>query len=345
MSARTLPGRQLRGAIYLRISDDREGRELGVQRQEKDLRALFARLGIDVVAVYSDNDIGASTRSRKPRPGYKRLLNDAAGGAFDVIGAYTSGRLTRRPRENEDLIELAEKSGIQYRYVASPSFDLNTAAGRRIARILAANDAGESEDIGERVIAARTQARAAGKWLGGMRPFGYDRGGMIIREVESQAVRDAVRDVLAGASLRSIADMWTRTAPPTSWTERTVNRLLDRDPATLSDVEAALYQEAVGCVADKETPAEIAVKWVDRPVPIPGARWDGSGVRRVLINPRNAGLMKAATTTDRRPVDPNNVIRAAWGRVITDDGQWGSIITEDQWRAVRALCADRIKNS
>ena len=78
--------------------------------------------------VYTDNDIGASTRSRKPRPDYQRMLADARAGRFEVILAYASSRLTRRPREHEDLIELAERHGVAYRYVRSPSVDLNTAA-------------------------------------------------------------------------------------------------------------------------------------------------------------------------------------------------------------------------
>ncbi|MET0493740.1 MAG: recombinase family protein, partial [Actinoplanes sp.] len=133
-------------AIYTRISDDREGRELGVQRQRDDCTALAERLGLTVYRVYEDNDIGASTRSRKPRPEYQELLAGARSGAFSTVIAYTSSRLTRRPREHEGLIELAERHGTKFQYVASPSFDLNTSAGRRIARILAANDAGEAED-------------------------------------------------------------------------------------------------------------------------------------------------------------------------------------------------------
>ena len=49
----------LAAAIYARISRDREGAGLGVERQEADCRALAERLGWDVVAVYVDNDISA----------------------------------------------------------------------------------------------------------------------------------------------------------------------------------------------------------------------------------------------------------------------------------------------
>jgi site-specific DNA recombinase len=160
--------------IYLRISDDREGRELGVTRQRGHCTDLAERLGIRVYDVYNDNDRGASTRSTKPRPDYKRLLQDARAGTINCIIAYTTGRLTRRPREHEDQIELAEQFGIVFHYVRSPSFDLNTSAGRRIARILAASDAGEAEDISERVTDAKRKQASKGLYLGGYRAYGYE---------------------------------------------------------------------------------------------------------------------------------------------------------------------------
>ena len=57
--------RQPRAAVYCRISDDREGRELGVQRQEEDCRARATREGWAVGEVFTDNDLSASTRSRR----------------------------------------------------------------------------------------------------------------------------------------------------------------------------------------------------------------------------------------------------------------------------------------
>ena len=163
-----------RSGIYLRVSDDREGRELGVGRQEEDCLSLSNRLHRIVYGLYKDNDISASTRSRKIRPDYQRLLADARAGLIDTIIAYTSSRLTRRPREHEDLIELAEQYGVQFYYVASPSFDLNTAAGRRIARMLSANDAGEAEDTAERVARAKLANAVRGQYMGGARAYGFE---------------------------------------------------------------------------------------------------------------------------------------------------------------------------
>lgn len=219
-------------AIYCRISADREGRELGVERQEEDCRALAGRLGFTVAEVYRDNDISASTRSRKIRPDYRRMLKDAHSGRLQAVLAYTSGRLTRRPRENEDLIELAESCGTTFHYVASPSFDLNTSAGRRIARILAANDAGEAEDIAERVSRQKLQAATDGVWKGGRRPFGFAADGVTVVENEAADVLRMTHALLTGTSLRSLAAELNARGVPTStgakWRQDTVRSLLMR---------------------------------------------------------------------------------------------------------------------
>lgn len=210
-------------AIYCRISADREGRELGVERQEQDCRELAARLGYTVFDVYVDNDISASTRSKKRRPNYDRMLADAAAGRVQVIIGYTTGRVTRRPRENEDLIELAETCGTKFAYFRSPSFDLNTAAGRRIARMLAANDAGEAEDIQERVVRAFQQRRELGLPSGGKRVFGYLKADPT-KEIQHNAVIDPVAEkallkardiVFAGGTLTSIRNAWNADGVPT----------------------------------------------------------------------------------------------------------------------------------
>lgn len=232
-----------RAAKYRRISQDREGLELGVQRQDEDLDALAARRGLVIVAEYTDNDISASTRSRKRRPDYEQMLADARAGNFDVIIAATSGRLTRRPREFEDLIDLAERHGIEIEYVKSPSFDLRTAAGRRIARTLAAQDAAEAEEIGERVTRAARQRAEMGGNNGGRRAYGFGpvigadplTGKPIIDPykvvpAEAKEIKRAARQVLAGVPLAQVVrDMNARgvtTVGGRAWASGTLRDML-----------------------------------------------------------------------------------------------------------------------
>lgn len=276
-------------AIYCRMSADREGRELGVARQEEDGRILAERRGATVSGIYIDNDISASTRSRKTRPEYKRMLADAAAGKFDIIIAYTSSRLTRKPREHEDLIELAERYGTQFLYVRSPSFDLNTAAGRRVARILAATDAGEAEDVQERVVRERLQQAQRGSWPGGRRPFGYEADGVTIKPDEAEEVQAAIAAVLAGGSLRSlVADLNARgvtTSTGSRWGTIELSRVL------LRPRNAGLRQHRGEVIGKATWPAIVredlwrgaAAILTDpnrRTSPGPARRWMGSGLYR-----------------------------------------------------------------
>lgn len=193
-------------ATYERISDDREGRELGVERQRKDNRAVAKREGLTLVGgTYADNDLSASTKSKKERPAYQRLLADAQAGRFKVIVAYSASRLTRRPREHEDLIELAQRHGVRFLFVRSPSFDLNTADGRQVARMLAAADAAEAERTQERVARAAGDRAERGEFHGGPRGYGLEPDGKTIREDEAARIKAWAAHVLAGGSLRTLA--------------------------------------------------------------------------------------------------------------------------------------------
>lgn len=230
---RRTDGDALAAGIYTRISSDPEGLELGVERQREDLDAFAAQIGLTVVDHYVDNDRSASTRSTKSRPEYDRLLEDARAGRIRVILAYSSSRLTRRIRENEDLIELAERHGVTFRYLRSPSFDLNSADGRNVARILAANDAAEAERIAERVSRAAVQRAEQGGWHGGHAPFGYlMHGGALAPHPEHAAwLLEAVDRVLAGETAYSVCSDWNRnkkrrTPQGSPWTTRTLIRAL-----------------------------------------------------------------------------------------------------------------------
>ncbi|MBW0009097.1 MAG: recombinase family protein, partial [Pseudonocardiales bacterium] len=91
-----------RAAIYCRISLDRAGAGLGVARQQEDCRELAERLGWPVADVYVDNDVSAY--SGKPRPAWQQLLAHVESGTVDAVLCWHVDRLTRSPRELEDVI-------------------------------------------------------------------------------------------------------------------------------------------------------------------------------------------------------------------------------------------------
>ncbi|GAC1380146.1 MAG: recombinase family protein [Marmoricola sp.] len=221
-------------AIYTRISSDPEGRELGVRRQEEDCRALAERHDLSVAEVFAENDVSASTMSKKPRPRYDALMRAAEAGEFDTILAYSNSRLTRRPSDLDALIKLHERTGgrVRYRTVVSGDDDLSTADGRMVARIKASVDAAYSEGISERSRRAKAQAAAEGRWLGGRRPFGYEADGLTVRPDEAALVRQATRDLLAGRSLAALTREWNEAGfvgtSGTPFTPTRVRRVLQR---------------------------------------------------------------------------------------------------------------------
>ena len=224
---------KIKAAIYARISKDRDGEGLGVDRQEADCRVLADRLGVrSVSAVYVDNDIGASTKSRKHRPQYDEMMRRARRREYGVILAYSNSRLTRRPRELEDLIDLHAATGVLIKTVVSGQDDLSTADGRMVARIKANVDAAEAERTAERVARAKKQAAEQGRYRGGPRPYGFKKDGVTIREKEAVMIRQATRAILSGRSLtavvRELNESGTRTSTGSDWSRHSLRDMLLR---------------------------------------------------------------------------------------------------------------------
>jgi site-specific DNA recombinase len=192
-----------RAIIYVRLSEDREGAGLAVDRQEQDCRQLAASLGWPIVAVRSDNDISASTG--KPRPDYDALLEDLEAGRGNAVLAWHTDRVHRTPVELEHYIDVCEPRNIPTVTVKAGALDLTTPSGRMVARLLGATARYEIEHKVERQQRARLQAAGEGRWSGGRRPYGYQADGVTVIEAEAAIIRWASEQVLAGRSLRSIA--------------------------------------------------------------------------------------------------------------------------------------------
>jgi site-specific DNA recombinase len=223
-----------RAAIYCRISRDAEQEGLGVKRQEDDCRALVEREGWALVEPpYVDNDISASTLSKKTRPAYDAMLAAARRGEVDVIVAYSNSRLTRRLMELQGLIDLHDKHGVRIATVVSGSDDLSTADGRMTANIKASVDQAEAERTAERLRRAFLAKAQTGAVNQGTRPFGWADDKSALHPKESRLVRKAVEDVIDGVPLREIARRWNKAGVTTTrgkeWNHTAVRQVL-RNP-------------------------------------------------------------------------------------------------------------------
>lgn len=295
-------------AIYLRMSMDRTGDEMGIDRYREQCVRVCDRNGFGSRVEYIDNDVSASG-TRGPATAYARMLADARAGRIAVVVVADLDRLTRTPREIEDWIELAERHGVRL-ITADGEIDAATENGRMYLRIKAAVARHEVERKGKRQRDAAAQAASQGRRFGGRRAFGYDQDGM--REVaqEADAVRWAYGALLAGVSLGGIAKEWNERG--------------------LVKTQGAYTHGCADSPCQDETPARNCPQGVP-----PRNPWDRLGVRSVLMNPRNAGL-RAHVTAEVRAANPKQP-QAARLAGIVGPAAWPGLVPESTWRAAVAL--------
>ncbi|MFC4785354.1 recombinase family protein [Nocardioides sp. MAHUQ-72] len=209
-----MPTKPKRALIYGRVSkprprnqhdDGSEDLSESVDRQITACKYTAASRGYEVVAVERDTQ---SAYAAKRRPGWERAKRMVERGEVDVVIAWQMDRITRSVAELEQVIDLMESTGASI-VTSMGDLDLTTANGRMVARILGAVARAEVELKTARMqLANQTRASEGKRRRSSPRLFGYNADGTI-NESEAEAVRNAARDLLAGASLYSIAKRWT----------------------------------------------------------------------------------------------------------------------------------------
>jgi site-specific DNA recombinase len=267
-----------RMVIYARISDDREGRQNGVDRQERQCRALAEKNGDEVVGVFVDDD--RSAYSGKPRPDYLKMLAFLAAGHAEGAYALAPTRFYRRLDDGLEFFKLIVQKRLEVETVKAGRYNLATADGRRDALRAAVDAQHEAEQISERVRDAKADNLARGEYRGGPRPFGYESDGITIREEEARHLRAATDAIIAGDSLRSVCRDFAAAGV------RTVPRR---------------YKQPDGSRGEPET-----------------REWTATELRKLLLRPRNAGLI------DHK------------GEIV-GQAAWPALVPEENWRACKAV--------
>lgn len=189
----------MKAAIYLRISRDISGENLGVSRQLEDCQNLAKSLNWNVVEIYTDNDVSAS--SGKTRPGYNKMMADVEAGLIDCIVAWHPDRLYRRAIDLGPLVEVCKQHGTQIATCRAGTIDLTTPTGRLVAGLLAQVATYEGEAKSDRWKRSIRQRRETGTvHTMGPRLYGYERDGTIIPH-EREHLEWAAGQILDGAAL------------------------------------------------------------------------------------------------------------------------------------------------
>lgn len=261
----------VRTIIYLRLSDFRYSDVDTFEDREAQLRGLAERLGWTVVGVVIENDVNknghrksasafkrtvlrdargetvnhpdGSPVMRVHRPGFRSVLDDLWHGRADGVLAEHSDRLIRDLVDCEDLIEVVERKRLNVYSLVGPIFTDGGTDQEIFTQRGQANHANfSSRDTSRRVSGGRLRKAKAGKFGGGLRPFGFEADGVTLIEREAAIIRDCSTRVLQidgnakgrkrPTSLRSLASELRKGDVPTvtgaQWSAETLRDILLR---------------------------------------------------------------------------------------------------------------------
>jgi DNA invertase Pin-like site-specific DNA recombinase len=181
----------MRAALYLRVSTTDQGTE----RQERELRAVAANRGYDIVEVYKDYGISGS-KGRDKRPAFDQLHKDAARHKFDMVMAWSVDRLGRSLKDLVTFLHEMLALNIEL-YLFQQALDTTTPSGRAMFQLLGVFAEFERAIIVERVNSGIAKAREKGTKSG--KPIG--------RPPTPPRTREAIRKMYqtGGVGMRAVA--------------------------------------------------------------------------------------------------------------------------------------------
>ena len=149
-----------RVGIYLRVSTNWQTTE----NQRRELEAVAARSGWEIVGIYEDAGISGA-KGRDERPGFDRLLRDATARKINMIAAWSVDRLGRSLQHLVGFLTDLRALGCNL-YLHQQALDTSTPSGRAMFQMCGVFAEFERGMIRERVNAGLARARERGVKLG-----------------------------------------------------------------------------------------------------------------------------------------------------------------------------------
>ncbi len=210
----------MRALIVVRLSRVTEA-TTSPERQLEECEALCKQRGYEVAGVAEDLDVsGAVDPFKKDRPNLARWLAGEEQ-AFDVIVVCRVDRLTRSIKHLQRLVAWADDEGKLIVSATEPHFDMTTPFAAVVIALMGTIAQMELEAISERNRSAAQHNLRAGKYRGGLPPYGYvpagEKGNWRLVQDPDQVkiIGEVVRRVLDGEPLQGMARDFTRRGVPT----------------------------------------------------------------------------------------------------------------------------------
>jgi site-specific DNA recombinase len=199
-------GNQLRAALYIRVSTERQALEgYSIAAQTHNLTRGCEMHGYEVTATYIDE--GLSGKDIVHRPGLLKLLAEAKNGQFDVVYFWSLSRLTRSVADLYDIYQKLSKKGVEIRSHTEP-IDTTTPVGRAVMGVLVVFAQMEREITSERIYYAMEE-RARQRKHTAMDTLGYDvvDGELKVNVDESERVKYIFEKYLEYKNIAALAEL------------------------------------------------------------------------------------------------------------------------------------------
>ena len=149
-----------RVAIYVRVSTTKQATD----NQRRELLAVAARSGWDVVRVYEDAGMSGA-KGRDKRPGLDAMLKAVNAKEFDMVAAWSVDRLGRSLTDLLGILQGLHDKGVDL-FLHQQGLDTSTTAGRAMYQMLGVFAEFERGIIRERINAGLARAKEKGTKLG-----------------------------------------------------------------------------------------------------------------------------------------------------------------------------------
>ena len=181
--------KQIRTALYLRVSTEDQKEKYGIDLQKGAIEGIIKSKGqLDngdpamILAgeqyIYKDEGI-SGTLPLDERPAFLQMKEDIEDAPkdtkpFDIVAVYRIDRFARKLRILLDVIDYFEQHNIQF-ISANESIDTSTPFGKAMLGIIGVIAELEIETTKARTQAGRATARDKGVYMGASAPFGYKK--------------------------------------------------------------------------------------------------------------------------------------------------------------------------
>lgn len=194
--------KQLRAAIYIRVSTDQQAKHGDSLREQNDTLVNYVKNkdNLTLFSTYIDDGISGQKLQRDE---FQRLLSDVKNDKIDIILFTKLDRWFRNLRHYLNTQEILEKHNVAWRAITQEFYDTSTAIGRTIIAQMMSFGELEAQMASDRIKAVFADKTKKGEVTSGKVPLGYsiENKRLVIND-DAEMVRDIFNHYLSNGSMR-----------------------------------------------------------------------------------------------------------------------------------------------